>query len=194
MLGNISPMSTPEGYTYTIHSAGDSDMMRVAAELASETEAIVPYHGADLPAPMRIRNSGATNSLTVFVVLGATLFVAKHLTGKFLDDVYIQFQPRVKAFLEKVDSKLSGGNRAAKKIFNVSVWYEEYQVLVSVSVAGTTYDDVAKQMPLVNDVHRNALVWIAVHGIQKPVHHYHIEDGKVSPTPVLLDRFQATIN
>jgi len=187
-------MSAPADYSYTILSVGDSDMMRAGADLASEVEAVVPYHRDNLPAPMRIRDGGGTNSLTVLVVLGTTLFVAKHLTGKFLDDVYVQFQPRAKAFLEKIDTKLSGGNRKAKKLFTVSVWYEEYQVLVSVSVAAATFDDVAKQIPLVNDVHRNALMWMAVHGIQKPVHHYRIEDGKVSPTPLLLDHFQATIS
>jgi hypothetical protein len=115
------------------------------------------------------------------------------MSRKFLDDVYAQFQPRVKAFLASLDAKLNGGNRKAKKVFHVNVWYSKYNVLVSVAVAGRTFDDIVNQLQLVPVVHSNALTWIEMNGIQRPVHHYRIEDGKVSPTPMLLENINQAL-
>jgi hypothetical protein len=180
-MGQIS------GYNYTVISSGDAEWCgEVAAPLAKATEELVPYYDEEMPGPMKVRRA-VTNDWTGLAVVGIGFFVAKHLTGKFLDDVYAQFQPNVKAFLAKVEAKLNGGNRKSQKMFYVNVWYFEYNVLVSVAVAGRNFEEVVKYLQLVPVVHSNALSWIASNGIQMPVHYYRIEDGKVSPVPMLLD-------
>jgi hypothetical protein len=57
-----------------------------------------------------------------------------------------------------------------------------------VVVLGGSFDEIVKQLHLIPVVHTNALVWIATHGVQKPIHHYTIEHGQVNATPRLLDR------
>ena len=39
-------------------------------------------------------------------------------------------------------------------------------------------------------VHANAASWIATNGIQKPVHQYRIEGGKVNAAPILAEHFE----
>lgn len=188
-------MSKPSGYSFTLIAAGDSQWYReVSAPLAKVLEEVVPFHSEALPELLRVRSGIVTNALTSFVVLGVTFFVANHLGGKALDEVYVRLiQPRFKTFLAKIDQKLKGGNRKAKKVFSVNRWYAEHNVLVSVSVVGRNFDEVVKQLDLVSPVHSNALAWIANNGTQKPVHHYRIEDGKVSPVPLLFDCIEETL-
>jgi len=189
-LSTFRSMSKTPDYSYIIFASGDAEWYReAAAPLAESLEEVVPFHGKEVPAPLQTVSGVVKNDWKPFAVLGCALFVAQHLTAKFLDDVYAQIQPRIKALLEKLDSKLNGGNRRAQKVFTVSVWYAEYNVLVSVSVVGKDFDSVVKQLHLVQGVLANALTWIATNGTQKPIHHYNIEDGKVNAAPVLLDRF-----
>jgi hypothetical protein len=185
----------PSGYSFTLVAVGDSQWYReVSAPLAKVLEEVVPFRSGELPKPLQVRSGIVTNALASFVVLGVTFFVANRLAGKALDDVYTQLiQPRFKTFLAKIDRKLNGGNRKAKKVFSVNRWYADHNVLVSVSVVGRSFDEVVKQLDLVSLVHSKAFAWIAANGTQKPVHHYRIEDGKVSPIPLLFDRIEDTL-
>jgi hypothetical protein len=186
-------MDKPTGYSYRVHSLGDSQWCQeLAAPIWKEAADLVPFYDKELPEPMKVPGV-VTNAFTSLAVIGVSFFVVKHLTGKFLDDVYAQFQPRVKAFLAKVEQKLNGGNRKAKKIFSVNVWYAEYDVLVSVAVVGRSFDEVVDQLKLVPSVHSRALNYIRTAGRQKPIHHYEIENGRVSPVPKLLDRISETM-
>jgi len=90
--------------------------------------------------------------------------------------------------LEKIDRRLSAVNRKKRCAFKCSIWYDEHDVLVSVVVLGNSFDEVVKQLHLIPVVHTNALVWIAANGVQKPIHHYKIKDGRVNAPPLLLDR------
>jgi hypothetical protein len=180
-------MAEAQNFGYTVIASGDSQMQGEAALLAKAIEEHVPYYGSDLPEPLRF-NRIVTNDWKSFVALGVTFFVAQRLGGKFLDDVYaILIQPRLKPVLEKLDTKLNGGNRKAQKVFTVSVWYAEYGALVAVAVLGHTFDEVVEQIHLIPTVHSNALNWLIANKFTKPVHYYKIENGKVNAAPLLLD-------
>jgi hypothetical protein len=156
---------------------------------ADAMEKLLPPHAGDVPQPLRLSKANR-NDATTAVLLCFTLFVAGHLTKKVLDDVFaIIIQPRLKPLLEKIDLKLAR-NRADKKSFNASVWYAEFNVLVSVTVVGKSFAEIIEQRDLIPTVHANAISWIAANGVQKPIHHYSIEDGKVNAAPILADHFQ----
>jgi hypothetical protein len=183
-------MAQIPGYSFTVMATGDAQWHRdVAAPLGAEVNTLVPYYKGELPAPLVTPNRGPMNAWIGLVILGVTVFVAKTLTEKFLADVYTEFQPNIKAFLSnlKAKLKLNGGNQKAKKAFHFDAWYYEYDVLVSVAVIGTTFDEIDEQLHLVRAVHANAITWIRENGTQKPIHLYEIENGKVSPAPVLLE-------
>jgi hypothetical protein len=191
---NCFSMNPPD-FSFALTAAGDSQWFRdVSAPLAKELEGMVPFNREELPEPLRVRTGITTNDLTSFVMLGITFFVANRLGGKALDDAYTHLiQPRFTAFLAKIDKKLNGGNRKAKKVFSVNRWYAEHKVLVSVSVVGSDFDEVIKQLDLVPTVHSRAIGWITANGARKPIHYYRIEDGKVSPVPMLFDRIEETL-
>ena len=188
-VGRFSFMPNTHDYAYAVMASGDSQMHAQAALLGEAIEEHVPSHGPELPEPLR-PNPSVRNALIPFVALGVTFFVVQRLGGKFLDDVYAQLlQPRIKPLLEKIDARLNRGNRLARKLLSVSIWYAEYQVLVTVALVGSTFDEIAEQMHLVSTVHFNALNWLTTHKVTKPVHYYKIEGGKVNAEPILLDRF-----
>ena len=179
------------GYSYTIVAAGNSEVHReAAAPLASALEQVIPHHDKPLPSPLALPQDARNDAATVGVlVVGLILFVAKDITKLAVTDVYTKLvQPRLNAVLEKIDRRLSGENLKRTRAFKCSIWYEEHDVLVSVVVLGNSFDEIVKQLHLIPVVHTNALVWIAANGVQKPIHHYRIEDGRVNATPLLLDR------
>src|ERR1017187_7717226 len=161
-------LSNSPDFSFAFTAAGNSQWFRdVSAPLAKELEGMVPLNREELPTPLRVRTGIVTNDLTSFVMLGVTFFVANRLGGKALDDVYAHLiQPRFTAFLAKIDKKLNGRNRKAKKVFSVNRWYSEHKVLVSVSVVGSDFDEVVKQLHLVPTVHSSALAWIAANGVK----------------------------
>jgi hypothetical protein len=180
-------MAEAQNVGYSVIASGDSQMQGEAALLAKAIEENVPYYGSDLPEPLRF-NRSVTNDWKSYVALGVTFFVAQRFGGKFLDEIYaILIQPRLKPILEKLETKLNGGNRKAKKVFTVNVWYEEHKALVSVAVTGHTFDEVVQQIHLIPSVHSNALNWLIVNKVTKPVHYYKIENGNVNAAPLLLD-------
>jgi hypothetical protein len=190
---NCFSMNPPD-FSFALTAAGDSQWFgEVSAPLSRELEEMVLFNKEELPEPLRVRTGIVTNDWKSFVMLGITFFVTNRLGGKALDDVYTHLiQPRLTAFLAKIDKKLNGGNRKAKKLFSVNRWYAERKVLVSVSVVGSDFEEVVKQLYLVPTVHSNALGWIAANGMRKPIHYYRIEDGKVSPVPMLFDHIEET--
>jgi len=184
-------MSTLAGYKCSFLTVGDADFLEeVAIPFASSIEELVPPYKEKLPEPLRIPRNIQNNPFSL-VVLGVTIFVASHLTKKILDDVYSTIiEPRLKPFLKKIDAKLK---KKGKTTFNISIWYSEFNALVSVNVVGDTFADIESQLPLLKTVHVNALAWIAVHGVQKPIHHYVLEKGNVNATPLLTDTVQEAL-
>lgn len=189
-------MSKESDYRYSVFAAGNSDVQSEAARLATTLDEHLTLQGKDVPEPLR--ESGAVRNFGVSeVIIGCTLFVtavetlAKDLRKNLWDDFYkVIIQPQYVAFLEKLDQRLKGGNARAKKTFVDGVWYAEFNVLVSISVVGDTFEEVAKQFHLVQEVHENALRWIVANGSGgKPVHHYKIQGGKINVEPILLERF-----
>ena len=187
-------MSKMPNYSYVIFASGNAEWYReAAAPLAKSLEELVPFHGPEVPAPLHTVGGVVKNELHSIVLLGCTLFVAQRFATHFVDDIYAQIQPRIKAILATIDQKLTGHNRKAKKSFTVSVWYFDYNVLLSVTVVGPDFEAVAKQLDLVPVVQANALAWIAANGVGKLIHHYRVEDGKVNAAPVLLDSFEEMV-
>ena len=189
-------MNKASEFSFTIFSSGNAEMKSESARLATAIEEQLPSYGETLPRPLRV--SGVVENFGVSeVIIGCTLFVtavetlAKDLRKNLWDDFYkVIIQPQYVAFLEKLDQRLKGGNARAKKTFVDGVWYAEFNVLVSISVVGDTFEEVAKQFHLVQEVHENALRWIVANGSGgKPVHHYKIQGGKINVEPILLERF-----
>lgn len=175
-------------------SAGDSDWLKkITIPLADDIESIAPRHLGEIPPPLRRRmaRSQVVNAGVGPVVAGFTLFVAATIATKTLGDFYdILLKPRIRKFFKGLDKKLSGGNCKSQKVFNSSIWYQEYGVLVSVSVLGKTMAEIESQLDLVDEIHSNARNWIAEHGAAAPVLYYKIEAGKVNAKPELADRLE----
>jgi hypothetical protein len=185
----FAAMAETQDFSYTVIASGDYQVAEEAASLAKIVEQHLPFHREEMPEPLRFKSEPRA-AWGALLALGVTFFVGQHLARKFLDEVYtVILQPRIKPFLEKLDQKLNGGNHKARKMFTVSVWYEDYDTLVAVSVAGNSFDEMLQQLALVPTVHANALSWLATNERSKPVHYYKIEDGKVNAEPLLLDRF-----
>ena len=173
-------MTTPSGYSFRINTMGDSEVTgEIASPLSRELESILPYRPVELPDSMR--QSGAIcNVFGGGIILELTLYVAAGFAVKAIGDVYTTLiQPRIKPYLEKCDRKLGGANIQAKKTVTVSMWYEEYQALVSVSMVGNSFDDVAKQLDRSRTIHADALADLTSGGTQKQAY-YKIECGKIS--------------
>jgi hypothetical protein len=193
-------MNKASDFSFTIFSSGNAEVKSESARLATAIEEQLPSYSETLPGPLLV--SGVVENFGVSeVIIGCTLFVtavetlAKDLRKNLWDDFYkVIIQPRYVAFLEKLDRRLKGGNARARKTFVDGVWYAQFSVLVSISVVGNTFEEVAQQFHLVQGVHENALRWIIANGSGgKPVHHFKIEGGKVNVDPILLDRFVDTL-
>lgn len=185
-------MSTVTDYSCSIVALGDEEFFReVAAPFAGSLQKLVPPYTGELPRPLRGSQSFQNGPMTV-VLVGFTIFVASHLTKRVLDDIYSTIiQPRLKPLLETTNLKLR--QIRTQKSFNASFWYGEHNVLVSVTVVGNSFAEILKQIDLIPTVHTNALAWIIANGIQKPIHHYKIEDGKVNAEPVLAEHVKEVL-
>jgi hypothetical protein len=176
-------------YGCGIAVSGGADFYReVGIPFCEEIKTLLPAGRDETPEPLKVPLVIRADA-GIVLLIGATVYVASHLTKKVLDDVYSTLiQPRLKPLLEKADSKLTGGgNKRAKKGFNFSVWYDQYQALVSVTVKADSFADVANEAKLIRTVHANGLAWIETNGSPKPVHHYIIENGKVNAIPELVE-------
>src|SRR4051794_16865019 len=165
-------MSIDPGYSCTITVSGGSEFIRqVGAPFATDIKSVLPADPEKMPdvfpcSPL------VFNSVVTVLAIGATVFVASHLTKKVLDDVYsVLIQPRLKSFLEKVDAKLKQADVKGQKSFNQSIWYDEFQVLVSVTIQDDSFANISKRVDAVHGVHEQALEWIRKSGVQKPVHY-----------------------
>lgn len=141
---------------------------------------------------MSVRNDAATFA----AIFGVVFFVSQRLTGNFVDDVYtVILQPRIKPVLEQIDTYLRGKRSKSnpKRVFNWTQWYEEYEVWVSVSLVGEFQSDTESRLDLMKDAHGDARKWIAENGVQRPVHHYEIENGKVNLKPIFADHLSEVI-
>ncbi len=166
----------------------------VVIPLATGIEEVVPRHIGEIPPPLRQRmnRSGAVaNGLLGLVVVGVVIFVAQKIGGKGLEDFYeVVLKPRFRKCFEKLDARLSGGNRKAQKEFTTNIWYQQHGVVVSVSIVSDDMAAIEAQLDLMGQIHLNALTWIETHGVSAPVHQYRIEKGKVNAKPILLDRLE----
>ena len=70
----------------------------------------------------------------------------------------------------------------------VNIWYGQNNVLVTVAIVGSNFEEIVSQLNLMGQVHAGALHWIATRGVSAPVHHYLLEDGKVNAEPLLFER------
>jgi hypothetical protein len=194
-MGEIPP--NVDGISVSFLSAGDSDWIkRVIIPLADDIESIAPRHVGEIPAPLRRRmtRSQVVNAGVGPVIAGVTLFVAATIATKTLGDFYdILLKPRIRKIFQGLDKKLSGGNCKSQKVFNSSIWYQEFGVLVSVSVVGKTMNEIESQLDLVDETHSNARNWVAEHGAVAPVLYYKIEAGRVNAKPQLADRLEEVV-
>jgi hypothetical protein len=179
------------GISHTVFAEGNSDWYRnVAAPFAEAIEEVIQPHIGDFPVALRQRmNRGTVNEFLGYAVIAVAVFVTKKIGDNFWD---VMLKPRVQKCFEWLDGRLTGGNRKARKIFISSIWYKEYNVVVSVSVIGKDFAEVVSQLNLLSVVHSNAFNWIALNGVSAPVHHYRIESGKVNAEPLLLQRVDHT--
>jgi hypothetical protein len=184
-----------DGISVTFHSVGDSDWMDdVAIPLSRGIEKVVPRHIGKIPPPLRQRmnrSGAAANGLFGIVVVGVVIFVAQKIGGKGLEDFYdVVLKPRFRKHFKKLDARLSGGNRKAQKEFTINIWYQQHDVVVSVSIVGEDMAAIESQLDLMEQIHLNALTWVETRGVSAPVHQYRIENGKVNAKPMLLERLE----
>ena len=178
-------------------AAGDSDWYQnVLSPLARELEAAIPRHIGNIPPPLRHRMTRSepviVNAFGMVAVVGVTLYFlhkADKLLDKVLDDGYeVILKPQVRKMFQGLEAKLTGSNRKSKKAFVVNIWYEQHNVLVTVAIVGSSFEEIVSQLDLMGHVHAGALNWITTRGVSAPVHHYALEDGKVNAEPLLFDR------
>jgi hypothetical protein len=186
-----SPKSQHKGISHSIYALGNSDWYRdVAAPFAEAMRETIPRHVGEIPPALRQRMTrGAQNHYLGYAIVGVTIFVAK----KIGDDFYeIVLKPRIRKCFEWLDGKLKGANRKAQKVFVSHIWYKKHDVVVSVSIVGKDFAEIASQLDLLDVVHSNALNWIAKRGVSAPVHHYEIANGRVNAEPLLVEMIDST--
>jgi len=183
-LGRLDAMNTSTGYTCMVTASGNPDFYRgVAVPFAEAIEELLATRKGEIHAPVKM-SAVIRNDATSFILLGITIFVAKYFTKNVLEDFYANtIQPHLESQLLKIESKVS--RNRLKKSFNISLWYAEYDALVSVTVIGNSIADVAEQLHLIPGVHENALFRVTANGTQDKIHHYTIVGGKVNAVPLL---------
>jgi hypothetical protein len=146
-----------------------------------------PRFQGDFPQSCRQRKtrSGAMNAFFGYAIAGIGLYLLK----KAADDWYdVSVKPRLKKVFEAFDKKVIPTNKRARKVFILSVWHEQYNVVISVAVIDDDFDQIVAQLDQVGVVQRNALAAVESGGVLAPVHLYTIEAGRVNTKPELLER------
>lgn len=165
---------------------GNADWLEgVMQPLLAEFRELPRFEG-DLPEACRQRHirSGAMNAFFGYAVAGIGLYILK----KAADDWYdVSVKPRLKKVFEAIDKKLIPANKKSSKVLIMSVWYEQYNVVISVAVIADDFDQIVAQLDQVGVVQRNALAAVESGGVLAPVHLYTIEGGQVNTKPELLD-------
>jgi len=143
------------------------------------------FRGEKSNPPIRCRQYLLRSPITIACDCDPEGDKAARLTDDFYDVIV---KPRVRKAFEALNQKLIPSNTKAKKVLILSVWYEQYDLVVSVSVIGEDFDKIIAQLDQVGVMQRNVLAQVAAAGVLAPVHHYTIEDGKVNTDPELLER------
>ncbi|MEO7300695.1 MAG: hypothetical protein ABI042_19190 [Verrucomicrobiota bacterium] len=121
-------------------------------------------------------------------IVGVILFVGARIGGKILDEIYTaKIQPIVKRLFAQADRKLTPQLTCKKKMYQMGVWYEQQRVLILVAIIGCSFEEILNQHDLLTTIHANAVCWITENGLQKPIHLYRLEGGKVNAVPLLFD-------
>jgi hypothetical protein len=186
--------------TITFTASGNADWFsNVVIPLQKDISTALPRHPGEIPPPLRqALTSGEpqiTNSWSTVLTVGVAVSVpVGKLLSKVIEEGYaIILKPRIQKMWEGLEKRLTGGNQKSKKAFLFSFWYEEFNVLVTVTVLGNTMDDIVNQMDTVFQVQLNALTRITTIGVSAPVHHYLLLNGKVNAEPELFERQEDVI-
>ncbi|HSY16678.1 MAG TPA: hypothetical protein VK815_00015 [Candidatus Acidoferrales bacterium] len=184
-----SPMSNPtdEFGVLGMMANGDADWLQNVMVPLHEGFRDLPHFKGEFPTSCRQRHTRSEAMNTYFGVAIAAIgfYALKKVTDDFYDVIV---KPRVRKVFEALDKKFIPANNKAKKVLILSVWYEQYDLVVSVSVVGEDFDKIITQLDQVGVVQRSALAQVAAAGVLAPVHHYTIEDGKVNTEPELFER------
>ena len=119
------------------------------------------------------------------IAIGVVAFVGGWAGKKLLDEIYeAKLRPRIKPWLEKLDSGLAPNAKENPKQLQIGIWYEDRKVLVLVVIEADEYKDMIESEPLVSITHENAAKWIERNGVVSPVHVHVIKDGNINVEPM----------
>lgn len=181
-------------FEYTFFTSGDSFSLRNSLiPFVCDIEQGLPVKSVDkLEEEYSVgdvlevkRGPTADAGFLTTIAVGVVVFVGGWAGKKLLDEIYdAKLRPRIKHWLEKLDSGLAPNTKESPKQLHVGIWYEDRKVLVLVVIEAENYLDMIELEPLVSITHENAAKWIKKNGVLSPVHVHVIRDGNVNVEPM----------
>ncbi len=180
----------PDGQQYSILCAGDARFFREAGVSLCETvELILDNEGWSkaglLDASLFPINKAPHADASTSMALGVLFFAGSWAVSKIFDEVYtLKLQPKLRQWLLKADEIVVFGHKKQKRIFSVSMYYEELGIVVMVALTGASYAALADELNAVRKLQLEGLEWARQHPGSGPVYLYVIDNGSANNRPL----------